>query len=458
MRSGLLLVAALFVGSCGSSAIAEDAFDRPWSIGYAEADITPAPGQVQMRGFGSERYAKGTWMPLRVQVAALRDADAHTGLLITADVTGVERVMTEAIRRDIARKYGIAARDIILAASHTHWGPATQFHATFAAGGPNVWYMAFLEETILAAVDAALADLAPAGIEYGAIDLRGIACNRRLPRNGQITWGPYPEGSVDSHTPILRVRRDRSPRQIVIVGYACHPTSSGSMEKWSPDYPGAMRDCIASRLSDAKAMFVQGCGADAKVVCKDPQTGERVFAADPNQSRQAGETLAQAALACLEAGRMVPLVGSFASSLATGQLSYGRPWSREEMEREAYTGSRKKYYTWVARQSLALPDVSRSFRYDVQVWKLGGTLTLFAMEGEVCSPWGPMLRAMARTDHAMGLGYVNHVDAYIPDQRIIREGGYEAGEAQKFFLPGPFTENIDREIKGIVTAALNGLE
>lgn len=458
MRSGLLLVAALFVGSCGSSAIAEDAFDRPWSIGYAEADITPAPGQVQMRGFGSERYAKGIWMPLRVQVAALRDGDAHTGLLITADVTGVERVMTEAIRRDIARKHGIAARDIILAASHTHWGPATQFHATFAAGGPNVWYMAFLEETILAAVDAALADLAPAGIEYGAIDLRGIACNRRLPRDGQITWGPYPEGSVDSHTPILRVRRDRSPRQIVIVGYACHPTSSGSMEKWSPDYPGAMRDSIASRLSDAKAMFVQGCGADAKVVCKDPQTGERVFAADPNQSRQAGETLAQAALAHLETGPMVPLAGSFASSLATGQLSYGRPWSREEMEREAYTGSRKKYYTWVARQSLALPDVSRSFRYDVQVWKLGGTLTLFAMEGEVCSPWGPMLRAMARTDHAMVLGYVNHVDAYIPDQRIIREGGYEAGEAQKFFLPGPFTENIDREIKGIVTTALNGLE
>lgn len=458
MRSGLLFVVALFIGSCGSSAIAEEVFDRPWSIGYAEADITPAPGQVQMRGFGSERYAKGTWMPLRVQVAALRNGDAHTGLLITADVTGVERVMTEAIRRDIARKHGIAARDIILAASHTHWGPATQFHATFAAGGPNVWYMAFLEETILAAVDAALADLAPAGIEYGAIDLRGIACNRRLPRDGQITWGPYPEGPVDSHTPILRVRRDRSPRQIVIVGYACHPTSSGSMEKWSPDYPGAMRDYIASRLSDAKAMFVQGCGADAKVVSKDPNSGELVFAADPNQSRQAGETLARAALAYLEAGRMVPLAGSFASSLATGQLSYGRPWSREEMEREAYTGSRKKYYTWVARQSLALPDVSRSFRYDVQVWKLGGVLTIFAMEGEVCSPWGPMLRAMARTDHAMVLGYVNHVDAYIPDQRIIREGGYEGSEAQKFFLPGPFTENIDSEIKQIVTAALNGLE
>jgi len=300
--------------------------------------------------------------------------------------------------------------------------------------------------------------LASAGVEYGAIDFRGFACNRRLPRNGRIEWGPYPEGSTDPHTPIFRIRRDRSPQQIVIVGHACHPTSSGSIAKWTPDYPGAMRDCIASRLPDAKAVFVQGCGADAKVACKDPKTGDLVFAADPNQAREAGERLARAALAHLESGAMAPIAASFASSLATGQLSYGPPWSREETEREAYTGSRKKYYTWVARQSLALPDTSTSFRYDVQTWKLGGALTIFAMEGEVCSPWGPTLRAMAGTDRAMVLGYVNNVTAYIPDRRIVREGGYEGGEAQKFFLPGPFTENIDAEIRQIVAAALKDLE
>ncbi len=179
--------------------------------------------------------------PLLTQVIVLRDADAHTAILVTADIAGFERVMTEAIRRDIARKHNVAAQNIILAASHTHWGPATSFHATYAAGGPNVWYMAFLEETILAAVDAAMADLAPAGIEYGAIELRGIACNRRLPVNGQIGWGPYAEGSTDPHTPILRLRRDKSPRQIVIVGHACHPTSSGSIRSGPPTIP-AMRD------------------------------------------------------------------------------------------------------------------------------------------------------------------------------------------------------------------------
>lgn len=459
MRSRLLLIVVLvFVGLSVPSARADQAADRPWSVGYAEADITPVIGHAQMSGYGSERYAQGTHAPLLTQVIVLRDADAHTAILITADLAGFERVMTEAIRRDIARKHNVPAENIILAASHTHWGPATAFHATFAAGGPNVWYMAFLEETILAAVDAAMANLAPAAVEYGAIEFRGFTCNRRLPVNGKIGWGPYAEGSTDPHTPILRLSRYCPPRQIVIVGHACHPTSSGSMQKWSPDYPGAMRDGIASQLPDAKAVFVQGCGADAKVACKDPKTGALVFAADPNQAREAGEKLARAALSHLETGPMTPVAASFASSVATGQLSYGPHWSREETEREAYTGSRKAYYTWVARQSLALPDASTSFRYDVQVWKLGGSLTIFAMEGEVCSPWGPTLRAMAGTDRAMVLGYVTNATAYIPDQRIVREGGYEGGEAQKFFLPGPFTENIDAEIKQIVTTALNGLK
>ncbi|MCK4221605.1 MAG: hypothetical protein KAX25_01955, partial [Dehalococcoidia bacterium] len=230
------------------------------------------------------------------------------------------------------------------------------------------------------------------------------------------------------------------------------------IEKWTPDYPGAMRDYLADKLPDTKCVFIQGCGGDAKVVHKDPETGKVVFSADPKRSEDAGQKLAKPVLAHLKKDQMVPLDGHLATSVATGQLSYGERWSREEIEREAYTGSKKRYYTWVARQFLALPDDSRSFRYDVQVWKLGDRLTIFAMEGEVCSPWGPMLRSMAHTQEAMVIGYANNVDAYIPDKRIVREGGYEGGDAQKYFLPGPFTENIDSEVKQIVTKAIHAVK
>ena len=457
MRSTALVAMMLAVLPC-SAAGAGEAADRQWSVGYAEAEITPGVGQVQMRGFGRERYAKGALAPLLTQAVVLRDRDGRTGVLITADIAGFGRVMTEAIRRSIARKHGIPPENIILAASHTHWGPATRFHATFAAGAPNVWYMGFLEDKILGNVDAALENLSPGTIEYGSIDFRGIGCNRRLPKDGKITWGPHPEGPFDSHTPILRVKRSAKPQQLLVVGHACHPTSSGTIEKWTPDYPGAMRDWLADKLPDTKALFVQGCGGDAKVVHEDPESGKLVFSAEPQRSKAAGEKLAVAVLGHLEEGRMIPLAGRLNCSLATEQLSYGKRWTLEDIEREAYTGSKKRYYTRVARQFLALPDSSRSYRYDVQIWRLGGQLTIFGMEGEVCSPWGPMLRSMAPTEQAMVVGYASNVDAYIPDKRIVREGGYEGGEAQKFFLPGPFTEKIESEIKPIVTKALDAVE
>ena len=437
--------------------------ERPWSVGYAKVDITPAPKQVQMSGFGRERYAGGVLAPLLTQVVALRDREDNTGVLITADILDLDHVMVEAIRRAITFKHGIPAENIMLAASHTHWGPAVRFRMGYSLGAPNVWYMDLFEQKILACVDAAMENLSPATIEYGWFDFHGIGCNRRLPVDGKITWGPYKEGPFDGHTPIIRIRRDIKPQQLLVVGHACHPTSSGTIQKWSPDYPGTMRDYLAAELSDTKAVFVQGCGGDAKVVHEDPDSGKVVFSNSPERAKVAGVKLAQAVLKHLETGQMIPLDGQLVCSLATGQISYGRRWSRDQIERQAFPEPKKKghhsWQTWTARQSLALPDHSESFRYDVQVWKLGNRLMIFGMEGEICSPWGPMLRAMAPTEQAMVIGYANGTSSYIPDKRIVREGGYEGLTSQHaYFLPAPFTENIESEIKQIVKQALNTIK
>lgn len=437
--------------------------ERAWSVGYAQSDITPAPGQVQMSGFGRERYARGALAPLLTQAVVLRDGQGNTGVLITADILDLDHVMVEAIRRAIRHKHDIPAENIMFVASHTHWGPAVRFRMSFSVGAPNVWYMGLLERKILAGVDAAMEDLSPATIEYGWFDFRGIGCNRRLPADGKIAWGPYKEGSFDGHTPILRIKRNAEPKQLLVVGHACHPTSSGTIGKWSPDYPGAMRDYLAAEAPHTKAVFVQGCGGDAKVVHEDPYTGKLAFSNSPQQAKAAGEKLARAVLKHLETGRMTPLDGQLACSLTTGQISYGKRWSPEEIERQAFPVPKKdgnhSWQTWTARQSLALPDHSESFRYDVQVWKLGGRLMVFGMEGEICSPWGSMLRAMAPTDHAMVVGYANGTSSYIPDKRILREGGYEGLTSQHaYFLPAPFTENIESEIKEIVTRAINAVK
>jgi hypothetical protein len=459
MRFGLVLTAALVISLCGFAS-ADGEQERTWYVGFAEADITPSQQtQVHMTGFGNERYARGVLAPLLTQVVALRDQDSNIGLLITADVLDFDRVTVEAIRRKIFRKHGITPENIMIAASHTHGGPTMRFCMSLAMGGPNVWYMARLEEKILSCVNAALQNRVPALVEYGWFNFRGIGCNRRLPKDGEITWAPYREGSFDEHTPILQIRREGGQHSILIVGHACHPTSSGLIENWSPDYPGAMRDYLDRKLPNTKAVFVQGCGGDAKVVHEDPDTGRLVFSTAPERAREAGEKLARAVLKYLETGRMTPIEARLTCGLASGQISYGERWSQEELEERAYSGptlseETGSWLTWTARHSLALPNQSQSFRYDVQVWKVG-ELTILGMEGEVCSPWGPALRSMASTEKAMVIAYANSTSSYIPNSRIVREGGYEGLISQHaYFLPGPFTEEIDSEIRQIVAEAL----
>ncbi|MBL7187768.1 MAG: hypothetical protein ISS70_15715 [Phycisphaerae bacterium] len=448
--------AAILAGSHWLSA--GERTGRGWLVGYAEADITPAPGQCFMSGFGRERYAQSALSPLLCQVLAIQDHKGRVVVLVTADLLAFDRTVVEGIRHDVKQKHGIEPECVMFAASHTHWAPAVSMSGNFGCiGAPNVWYMGHLEETILSRIDDALKNLTPAAIEYTALDFRGIGYCRRLPVNGKIIWGPYPEGSFDGHTPILRVRRQRSPQQLLIVGHACHPTSSGRINMWSPDYPGAMRDTLSEQMTDTKALFVQGCGGDAKIFDKDPETGKLVFAADPKRAKAAGQELAQAVISHLDKGQMTPLSGAVNCSLVTGQLSYGKSsWSLEEIKREAYKGPKNGYMTWTARQYLALPFERPNFRYDVQLWKFGRQLTVFGMEGEVCSPWGPMLRSMSETEQAMVVGYANSTNVYIPDRRIVREGGYEGSTSHRsYFQPGPFTENINKEVKHIAGRALD---
>ena len=443
---GILLV-------CSATALAQGD-SGTWQVGYAEADITPAPGEAMLAGFGRPRQVQGTLSPLRAQVIALQDQTGRRAMLFTADVLGFSRISVEVLRRKLEKTHAVEPSAICLAASHTHWGPAINYRTNFTIGGPNVWYLARLEETLLNMADAAIKDLAPAGVDYGSCDARIGMCRRLPNERGQFVWGANPEGSYDEHTPVLRITRGRSPKQLLLVGHACHPTSTGTVDKWSPDYPGAMRNKLESTLDDCRALFVMGCGGDAKVVVRDEATGKDDFAASPEKSEAAGIKLAEQVLAFLKKSQFASLAARLETRLVTGALSLQTPSSREQIEAMALDGNPKSGNTWWARQSLAYPDERRQQRYDVQAWTLGD-LTLVALEGEVCADWGPMTRALAKTKHAMTIGYANEVPGYIPTARIIREGGYEGDTSHMaYFLPAPFDPKMEVELQGLIERAL----
>lgn len=446
-------LALLFaVCACGGTAWAQSV--EGWQAGYAEADITPSEGRGHLAGYGRERHVEGTLHPLRAQVLALEDRNGRKALLVTADVLGFGRVSVDAMRYRLRDTHGIPPEAVCFAASHTHWGPGVNFRTNFYLGAVDVWYLAWLEETLLEIAGKALENLSPAAVSYGACDTQIGMCRRFPQKDGSLGWGPYPEGSYDTHTPILRVQRRQAPGQIIVAGHACHPTSTGRADMWSPDYPGAMRRVLESRLEDCRVLFVMGCGGDAKVVYRDNETGKYAFAASPEQSEAGGTKLAAAILDCLEDSDLHALDAELRTTLVRGALRFQPHPGREALEKMAFSGKHRAGETFWARQALAFPDGREAQRYDVQVWRLGA-LTITALEGEVCADWGGMVRSWAETDHAMAIGYANHVPGYIPTARIVQEGGYEGDTSHKvYFMPAPFTPNVENEVMGLVLRAL----
>lgn len=431
--------------------------DAHWMAGFSECDITPRTGHATLSGFACERNVTGILTPLKAQALALADARGAIGLIIAADVIAFDLTTVQRLRRQIRLRHRIPAPAVILAASHTHWGPGIGLRRNPTCADCDTWYLRWLEESLLALVTQAIRGLHPCRISYGASDF-SLGCNRRLPDGkGHILWGPNPSGSYDTHTPVLHLRWNRPQQQLVLVGHACHPTSTGrSVEQWSADYPGAMRDHLERKLgNDSKAMFVMGCGGDTKVAHRENSAGPLVFSASPPQARQAGEKLADHVLAQLADGARIELAADFACHQAEGMLSLERVPSRRKLETLACEGQDAGADTWWARLMLTFPDPRRQYACRAQAWRLGRVLTLFALEGEVCSPFGPMIRALARTDAAMVVAYVNSTAAYIPTRQIRIEGGYEGKSSHtSWMLPAPFTKNIETEFMRIVKRAV----
>ncbi len=407
-----------------------------------------------MAGFGCERYAQGTIAPLRAQALTIRDARDHVGVLIAADIIAFDHTTVQQVRRSLLRTHGLSPSQVMLAASHTHWGPPTLYRMNYAAGVVNPWYLKFLEDTLIRLAGEALAKQIPAKFSYTVFDTRIGACRRTPDGHGSVKWGPYPEGSYDPRTPVLCIDRGGRAGPIVLVSHACHPTSSGSVAKWSPEYPGAMRLRIEQGLgSRSRAMFAMGCGADAKVTRRD-RDGKLVFAASPLHARQAGTKLANAVLDHLASASPDALSPQLTTTLAAGSLTFGRRYSRRQMEELAYETPPDQGDRWWARQAISCPFTEKRCRYEVQAWRLGD-LTLIGLEGEVCSGLGPIARALARTPLSASIAYVNDAVGYIPTAQIVREGGYEGESAHRaYFLPAPFTRNIEREFAAVVRRAV----
>ncbi len=400
-----------------------------------------------MTGYGvRDRPAEGTSLDLWVKALAITDPSGNRGVLLTLDLCGITREITDHVAQELGHKYQLPRSAVIANVSHTHCSP---FLPGYLSGlrilppdgmAKAVAYTRELEQRMIAAASTALQSMGPVTIGWTE-DAANFAFNRRENREADVpalrAAGKL-KGPWDPRVPLLAVRTPNGELRALLVSYACHNTTL-DFYQWHGDYAGRAQLELEQRHPGATVLFAIGCGADM-----NPGPRRTLALAE-----QHGRELADAADRGL-AHTLVPIRGKLATAFADITLNFAEipPPEKLREAREKDQPNKVIAQAWAATVEADLQkkgDRILEYAYPVQVWNLGG-LSWIALGGEVVIDYSFRLRKELGAN-VWVFGYSNDVMAYIPSERVLKEGRYEGATSMTAYgKPSPWAPGLEDKI------------
>jgi neutral ceramidase len=441
MRSILLLaLAAVPLGAAGMRA------------GVARVDITPR-GPIWMSGYASRNHpSEGVRQNLWARALVIEAAPGGRVAIVTTDLVGLPAEVTTEVAARARRQFGIERARLLLNSSHTHTGPvvwpalAAMFDGPPAEEAKLRDYAARLVDDLVSVIGKAIADLSPAEVAYGFGEV-GFAINRREPTATGVKIGVNPSGPGDHEVPILRVSGPGGRVRAILFAYACHNTTlGGDFYQLSGDYAGFAEARLESDYPGATALFMELCGGD-----QNPNPRNTLVLAEQHGEALAGE-VRRVLAASLSAVRGPLRVAYVVTSLPFA------PRQRAEYEADLKDPKASGSLVRRARKMIDAIDSGHPVRdvsYPVQAIRFGRDLTLLALGGEVVVDYDLRAKREYPGEPLMVAGYSNAVMGYIPSERILREGGYEAVDNLIYYgQPGPFAPGVEARVFDAIHQAM----
>ena len=418
-----------------------------WKAGVAKIDATPSQA-MWMAGYGGRTSpSEGTLQPIWVKALALEDDNGHQAVLITSDLLGWPKELSDEIRAEAERKYGLSKAHIILNSSHTHTGPVLK-NALYDIYPLNdseetkiESYSAELKDRVITMIGNALSEMEPVRL-YSGNGVARFQVNRRNNNESLQERITDLNGPNDYAVPVIKVEKTDGDIMAIVFGYACHPTVLG-INKWSGDYPGYAQIELEKDHPGAQAMFFQGAGADQNPI---PRTVPL--------ARQYGRTLAASVDRVLEE-EMKPLESKLNAAYTEVELDLNSPPTIDELTHfcDAASSYQKRWGERMLRETKAGKEFRDSYPFPLQIWDLGGQ-KIFTLGGETLIGYAIHLKEIFGYDSFV-MGYTNDVMTYIPTTRVLLEGGYEGATSQMVYgMPAKWAFDIESTIiKGMVDLA-----
>lgn len=411
-----------------------------WKAGVARMVITPEQPMWAAGYAARDHQTDSILHDLWVKALAIEDAEGSKALLISADVLGFPKELSDQIRDRLENEYKLSRARIILSGTHTHSGPVLEdaLYDIYPLDEQDIpiieQYSGKLENQIVALAGEALSSMEPVQI-YAQNGVTRFQVNRRNNDASTLHAQSELKGPSDHAVPVIKVVDQQGDLMAVTFGYACHPTVLDQYE-WSGDYPGFSMIELEELYPGTTAMFLMGTGAD-----QNPLPRRSIGLA-----KQYGKELAAAVERVLEED-MRELSPKLAVSYSEIELPLNPPPSIDELHE--YAERPEAYVRKWAEKMIAKTEKEESFidsyPYPLQVWHLGDQM-LVNMGGEVVVEYTIKLKEIFGQDIFV-FAYSNDEVAYIPSVTILKEGGYEGLISQMVYgLPATWKADIESMI------------
>ena len=448
MRHAVISAAILLTLSIPPLSRPAAAAENGLRFGIARRDITPQ-GPVWMNGYAARKHAsEKVDHPLLIQAAAFEDQGGEKFVLVSVDNCEANREFNAPILQEIERRWRLAEGAVVMVWSHTHSAPCLSgvlrdmFVFDDAEKTRVDEYSARFSTAAVEVVGEALADLKPVTLRRG-LGTAGFAMNRRVFHEDRVDFGENPEAPVDHQVPVLSVWGEKAGSEelrAIIFGYACHGTSIAGDDFYaiSGDYMAYAREALERAFGGAKAIYLTGCGGDSN---PSPR-GSLALA------RQHGLELAGAVAGVLVRPQ-TEVRGSIRRAYSRVSLPLAAAPAREKLEKDAHDPD--VYIQNRARDWLRMLDSGKPLPATVElplgVIRIGDDLTFFALGGEPVVEYSLRLKREMSVEKPWVIGYAYEVPCYIPNARILKEGGYEAQESLIYYgIYGPLLPKCEAMI------------
>ncbi len=402
--------------------------------------ITPEQS-MWMAGYAArDHQSEGNLHDLWAKALAIEDSEGKQALLITTDLLGFPKALSDQIRDQLEYEFKLPRARIILNSTHTHSGPVLKdaLYDIYPLDKQQInaieQYSGKLADQIVALAGEALRSMKAVQI-YSQNGVTRFQVNRRNNDASLLSSLTELQGPNDYAVPVIKVVDMQDRLMAVAFGYACHPTVLDGYS-WSGDYPGFAQIELEKSHPGTTAMFFMGAGAD-----QNPLPRLTVGLA-----KQYGKEMAAAVERVLEED-MRELSPQLTASYSEIELPLNPPPSKDELlemiqDSSAYASYQQRWAENMIERMEKNESFISSYPYPLQVWQMGNQM-IVSMGGEVVVEYANRLKRIFGQDLFV-MGCSNDVMAYIPSATILEEGGYEGLVSQQVYgLPNTWKPGIE---------------